>query len=365
VSTARACRTRHRLFLPWETNKVQLKFSRLGLGTVQWGMTYGVANVAGRPRQEEIERMLKLAADHEVNWLDTARAYGESEEVIGRALRKTGLQDRFLVVTKICHIDPAATGSPALVRKLVRESIAASRKALGLEVLPMLLIHKGEDLFVPGVWDELLEHRSRGTVTCLGVSVSQDPVKMVERALCIDGVEALQVAVNVFDQRLVRSGVLERAALRGVTVFARSVYLQGLIPMPEERVPVHLAGALPLKRMLLDSARSWGRSVPEVAIQFVLGLKGVTAAVVGCETESQVAENLSLAHSPPLDKEQMDVLLEMPGAPLDVIEPWRWSGSTKPTDATPSGGSPVSHIIHDPSGKGKAAGGGVLRGGRG
>ena len=314
---------------------MRANLSRLGLGTVQWGLTYGVANVSGRPAQDEVERMLKAAADSGVNWLDTARMYGESEEVIGRALKSTGLTDKFLIVSKTCQINPALAHSEVEVRRSIREGVAASLKALGVRPIPVLLAHKGEDILIPGVWDELLEQKEKGNVESLGVSISRNPVEVVERVLAFESMEALQVAVNVFDQRLVRPGMLRKASAKGVTVFVRSAYLQGLIVMPDERVPAHLACALRFKKMVSDCARAWGRSVTETALQFVLGLPGVTAVVVGCETEAQVRDNVSLVSAPPLTAEQMKALLAMPDVPLEIVEPWRWEGSMKPYYAPP------------------------------
>ncbi|NCC93899.1 MAG: hypothetical protein EOM10_11550, partial [Opitutae bacterium] len=75
--------------------------SRLMLGTVQFGLSYGIANRQGRPSYAVVRDILACAFEGGVNCLDTAAAYGESEELIGRALRELGLADRVIVVTKV------------------------------------------------------------------------------------------------------------------------------------------------------------------------------------------------------------------------------------------------------------------------
>jgi len=308
------------------------QLSRLGLGTVQWGMKYGIANTAGQPGPGEVAQMLRAAHECGVSWLDTARAYGESEEVVGKALEETGLRDEFTIVSKVCHIDPDAGDAPAQIE----QSVAASMAALGVEHIPILLVHKGTDLHVPGVWEEMLRQKRKGNAGRLGVSISHEPVKTVGYALGLESMEAVQVAINVFDQRLARAGVLDQLAARGVLVFVRSVYLQGLIIMPQERVPEHLADALPFRREVAQRAAQWGRDLKEVAVQFVLGLPGVTSAVIGCEAEEQVRDNASLVASAPLTGDQMDALLAMPEAPAHVVEPWQWEGRTKAEYRKPS-----------------------------
>ncbi len=71
--------------------------SRLGLGTVQFGLDYGVANPDGRTPPEEVRRILDVAAANGIGLVDTASVYGESERILGEILPAG---DRFRIVTK-------------------------------------------------------------------------------------------------------------------------------------------------------------------------------------------------------------------------------------------------------------------------
>ena len=99
--------------------------SRLTLGTAQLGFSYGVANRSGAPSQKEVQKMLETAAAAGVNCLDTARGYGDSEKVLGEALRATGLHEHFQMVTKI---DPGLPVDLPRVeaKKALRESVLTS-----------------------------------------------------------------------------------------------------------------------------------------------------------------------------------------------------------------------------------------------
>lgn len=58
--------------------------SRLALGTVQFGMSYGISNTAGQVPQDEVAKILDYCKANGIDTLDTARGYGESEAVIGQ-----------------------------------------------------------------------------------------------------------------------------------------------------------------------------------------------------------------------------------------------------------------------------------------
>ena len=92
--------------------------SNLALGTVQFGLNYGVANKTGQPNQREIADILSLAAKFGINLLDTAQVYGTSERILG-ALDTSN----FNIVTKLGQIN----GDPSLD---VRTSLLGSLERL-------------------------------------------------------------------------------------------------------------------------------------------------------------------------------------------------------------------------------------------
>lgn len=296
-----------------------LELSRLGIGTVQWGLDYGVANVNGRPGPEQIDAMLTEAHTAGVNFLDTARAYGDSETVIGEALRRTQLADRFVICSKFKY----AGGDPA---EEAERSIRESLSCLKLESLPFYLLHHAENAFRPGVWPAMLRGRDRGYTKRLGVSISKDAIDLLRRTMKLEGMEAVQIPLNVFDVQLVTSGILDELAGRGVTVFVRSVFLQGVIGMAEEKVPEYLKDIIPFKRRFNDLAKSIGRDVWELACMFPLSLPGVSAVVIGCERPEQLRQNIRLTQCPPLTGEQIREILTLSAdVPRFLIEPWQWS----------------------------------------
>lgn len=130
--------------------------AKLVLGTVQLGAPYGVANKTGMPDEDEAAALIRCAIDAGVMALDTARGYGESETRIGNALQ--GLDFAGEVITKLRPPEGFAKETKVEeVRAFVRSDIEASCKALRIETLDCVLLHRARHLteWDGAIWQEL------------------------------------------------------------------------------------------------------------------------------------------------------------------------------------------------------------------
>lgn len=252
----------------------------LVLGTVQWGVRYGIANRSGCPDQSEVAEMLRQAKSAGVTTLDTGRVYGDSEQVIGRL---TVGDPHWTIVTKL---SPDADSAAAALA-----SVAASRRELRRDKLDILLLHRAHHRLAGegAVWDTLRRRKDADEIGQLGISTSTP----AEAWTVLDDpeVSCIQVPTSLFDQRLSRAGYFERAAERGKTVFVRSVFLQGAAHLEPSELPAHLR---PLGGPLAD-ARQWavarGRNPGLAFLAFAAGLIGAQV-LIGCESASQLTQNL-------------------------------------------------------------------------
>ncbi len=203
--------------------------NRLALGTVQFGLDYGIANQTGRPDNEEAGRILKVAKEAGINMLDTAIAYGESEQV----LRKLGTRD-FRIVTKPPSLPPDTTD----IQTWIDEQIQVSMDRLGVQSVYGVLLHGSQDL---------LSHSGRQLATALNrlktdgktkkIGVSIYGPEDLERVTEVLNVDLIQAPLNLLDRRLEMSGWLKRLHETGVEIHARSAFLQGLLLMPRHEIP--------------------------------------------------------------------------------------------------------------------------------
>ena len=301
---------------------LDLGFSRLAVGTVQFGLPYGVANRTGQPSFKQVCEILACAIENGATTLDTAAAYGESESVLGQALREIGALDRVTIVSKIRHLKTMEQEqTPENEERWIRDSVVSSLERLGIGSLPVCLFHDTVDI---ARMDVLLALKREGLVQHAGVSVVR-PGQMA-MVLSTPGVEAIQVPMNMLDQRIKRSGDLAKAAGRGMVVFVRSVYLQGLLVMPLDEIKPVLQQVVPVRQALQDIAAGAGLTMPEMALRYGLSLPGVSSVLTGVETVAQMETNARIAADGPLPHQ---IIQAIDGAVPDlsdtiILSPWMW-----------------------------------------
>jgi aryl-alcohol dehydrogenase-like predicted oxidoreductase len=299
----------------------EFDLSRLMLGTVQLGLPYGIANRTGQPSYQEARDIIACAYEGGVNCLDTAAVYGSSEEVLGRALAELRIADKMIVVSKVHHMAQGLDAATAAA--IVEESVVQSLKRLRLETLPVCLFHiEGNFAYV----ETLLRLRERGLVRHVGSSVM---TPAATTAIVRSGLaEALQIPTSILDRRFSHpdGGIIRQAADRGIAVFVRSIYLQGLLLMPEEDILAELAEVIPVRRRLEALADEAGMHLSELAVRYVLGLDGVTCSVVGIETLEQMQQNVAMFAKGPLDARlRQAVEAAVPDLPDKILMPNQWS----------------------------------------
>lgn len=290
-----------------------MQTSRIVLGTVQFGLAYGIANVHGKPTLETVCDIIKTAYDGGIQTLDTAAAYGDSEAVLGQALAKLGLHNKLSVVSKIPTMNVQTDAEAAA---FIEHSITTSLKRLGVDQLSACLFHKETDIrFLP-----LLEGMvGKGLIGEAGVSL--DTVQYIHDAA---SARCVQLPCNILDQRFDAFWPLAKA--HGTHVFSRSVYLQGLLLMPEDKIKPSLSAVVPIRRALAAIARDAGLTLAELCMRFVLSNPAIAGVLVGVDTAEQLRENLQSAASGPLSADLLErVNAAVPKFPEAIVRPALWS----------------------------------------
>jgi aryl-alcohol dehydrogenase-like predicted oxidoreductase len=305
---------------------------RLVLGTAQWGQDYGIANTGGRPDRDELRAMLSLAAAEGIDTVDTARAYGESESLLGELAAKT----RWRVVTKHAPDLLAHASTPAAVETAAAESLARSLAALRRDRLDALLLHRPDHrtAFDGAAWRYLQGQRASGVVASLGISLAS--ARDAADALDDAAVELIEVPASLLDQRLARDGFFAAAAASGVEVLVRSIFLQGAAHLAVERLPAHLRALAPTLERLDDEAQRLGLRRLDLFTGYARGLPGARV-IVGCETKAQLREVLdSWASTAGLDEELLPIAESVTELPAAVLDPARWPATRTPLPPSPS-----------------------------
>ena len=290
-----------------------MKASRLTLGTVQFGMNYGIANTQGKPSFEKVVGILSAAYEHGIRYLDTAAGYGDSEIVLGKALKQLGILDSVKIVSKISPVPKDVSEDE--VRAHVRKSLGKSLENLGIPKLYAILFHAEDDVrYLP----ILRECVADGMAEKAGVSLDSH---VPEEAKSCD---AVQVPDNVLDRRFLP--FLKEAHSRGTHIFVRSVYLQGLLLMPEERIPEKLKEVILYRRKLEEIAAANGISLSELCMRYLLSIPEIDSVLTGVDSVEQLQTNVALAERGALPAAVMDeIFAAIPDLPERLIRPCKWN----------------------------------------
>jgi spore coat polysaccharide biosynthesis protein SpsF len=300
--------------------------AELVLGSVQLGLTYGAANRTGKPSRGTALRLVRRAIDAGVSSIDTARAYGDSEERLGEALQGRKAVRTITKLSPLSELREDASREDA--RAVVNASVAESLAALKRDRIDCLLLHRAAHMTSHGgaIWERLIELLEDGTVMALGVSV-QSPEEALA-ALDSADVQHIQLPFNLLDWRWREAGIIARTESRAhVTVHARSVLLQGLLAGDTSAwPPIEGVDAGALTQLLHALAHEFGRNnTADLCLAYARGQSWIDGVVVGMETEDQLEENLRLFVRPPLAPEVCsEIEQRIPRVPAALLNPANW-----------------------------------------
>lgn len=263
---------------------------KLALGTVQFGLDYGVANQTGLVPETDVKQILDLCRNEGIDTLDTAVAYGSSEANLGLA----GI-DGWHVVTKL----PALPENLSSVYEWVLSTIETSFSRLKQEKVDAILLHRAEDLLSPhgqDLWSALAALKQRGLCNRIGISVySPDLLDQLPDQIKPDLVQA---PFNVFDRRLEDTGWANKLADQGTAIHLRSIFLQGALVMPAKARPSHFAPFQSYFSKWERYLRESGQTGVAAALGHALSRQWTEKVIVGVDSAAQLREIAASAKAP-------------------------------------------------------------------
>ncbi|MBD1582219.1 aldo/keto reductase [Pseudoalteromonas sp. S16_S37] len=261
---------------------------RLALGTVQFGLDYGISNKSGRPSLSEVERILRLANTENIKLLDTALGYGESHQSLAKY---QPLHSQFSIVTKLPPLQ-ANMFTQADVELYIRyvEQCFSDLKCSSLKAL---LFHQASDAFKLGVKpliDYLVKQQQKCRIEKLGVSIySGTPISLFFESNFIN---LVQLPFNVFDDYFKKAGALKALASHGVEIHSRSCFLQGLLLMPIEQLTPYFHPWLAQLEMFHKQAKHHNVSLLTLCLAYVVKEPEIKQILVGVNSEQELIEIL-------------------------------------------------------------------------
>ena len=307
----------------------KLKNQKIIIGTAHIGSKYGIANKSGAPSVDEIKALLQMAKSSGIMYIDTARAYHDSEKILGSLLEFKGA--RFpRIITKIRPLpDDLSEDNSDAINFAVDESLCQSLDFLGSKYLDILLFHRASDLLG---WDKkafkrALCHLDAQKVRELGVSV-QNPSELLQ-VIRIPQVTCVQMPFNLLDPRWsdAITEILEEKKRREIKIHIRSIYLQGLLPNIGSTGLTEKFPDLVFIDQWLNALvkRENYKNVSELCFSYINSFSWIDGIVLGLETVKQLHENISFLNGKLMNQETIDAInMTRPKFDHDLLNPSTW-----------------------------------------
>ena len=258
--------------------------SKLCLGTVQFGLDYGVANSSGEISQKEVNHILDYVVSKDINCFDTGSMYGKSEEKIGNYLKENDSDVRVVSKIKSEFFENNEINAIANINK--------SLDYLSVRTLFALLLH---NIDAVKNWDAkstklITRLKIENKIKYFGVSIYNDEEFIL--ALENDNVDVIQIPFNLLDQRAIKNAWLQKAKEKNKLIFIRSIYLQGLLLMDIENIPTHLNGAKQYLQNVEQIATKLNITKNELSLSFVDQMADSGILLFGCDNLNQAKQNI-------------------------------------------------------------------------
>ena len=282
--------------------------AKIGIGTVQFGLHYGINNSKGVPDNEEIKKIFILAAESGIQVVDTAPGYGDAESKI-----RQFSEQKFKVVTKF----PVVKDGEELEYRL-----SSSLNKLKTNSVYGYLAHNSDNLLThPVLWRTLLRAREKGQIKKIGYSLysCEQLEKLLELKMIPD---LVQLPYSILDRKF--EAFLSQLKTLKTEIHVRSVFLQGFYFMNDSTLPEKLN---PLKKNLQElhqCCEKFGVTIGSLALNFVLYNKFIDNAIIGVDTTVQLQHNIETVQSWKQNPEISEHINRIQVVNKELLNPANW-----------------------------------------
>jgi aryl-alcohol dehydrogenase-like predicted oxidoreductase len=288
--------------------------SKIALGTAQFGIDYGINSIDGQVQTKEVDNILSYAYIKGINLLDTAPAYGNSEQVLGEIN-----VNNFNIITKTRHFGSSEITSNDL--ESLDQYFSQSLVNLKQDSVYGVLVHNANDLLKSGsekIFNRLQALKQEKKIEKIGVSVYDH--NQLQTILENFDIDLVQLPFNILDRRLIDSGMLSILKNKGIEVHARSVFLQGLLLMNDQNRPEKFNHWNALWKMWREWLNDNQITALEATIRYAISMPEISKVLVGVDTENQLKE-IMIASSGNLP----DLPAELYTNDVNLLNPSNWS----------------------------------------
>ncbi len=253
---------------------------KLILGTVQFGLNYGINNTSGKVSLSDSLKILNCAYENGIKILDSAEAYGNAHEVIGKFHSKNP-EKIFKVITKL----------PNQINDNIAKKVDGYLKELNINQIDTLMFHSyksyNNNIKNLGIFNRL---KSEKKIKKLGVSVyTNDEIKKI---ILNNDIDVIQLPFNLFDNVNLRDDILQKAKIKGKIIHTRSALLQGLFFKDKNDSNETVQNLKSELNLLYDISKRDNVSISELALSYCLKQKTIDNVLIGVDSTDQLIDNI-------------------------------------------------------------------------
>ena len=293
----------------------------LCLGTVQFGQDYGIAGQK-QPSLDYCVDCLDYATQNGISAIDTAEAYGTAQTVVGAFLKMRTLpRERLTLSTKFLPnaLDEVRAED---YERVIRKRLTESLKILHTDYVDAYLFHSARYVFQPEMMEAMHSMVKEGLTREVGVSVYEPE----EALACLSDKRTglTQFPYSIFDQRMKRASVFEKAKESHCRVDTRSAFIQGLLLLEEKQVPPFLGAARPILKRLKQLSVGSGFSRVALAMAYVKRESAISHLVFGVDSLEQLKEDIETFRQEVPEDVLSELDEEFAGLKADIVMPSLW-----------------------------------------
>ena len=284
--------------------------SNIILGTVQFGLNYGINNTRGKTPIQEVHPILDFAYSKGIMTLDTAAGYGDSEEIIGDYL-VSNPDKKFEIITKV-------NSSKISLEKQLHESL----QKLKVDKVAVLMLHSFELYQKFKSKLPLFCQKNKGKLfNELGVSVyANEEVGVISSDPVID---RIQTPFNLLDNEQKRGERYADIKSKGKIIDTRSVFLQGLFFKDTNELPPYLDPLREPLEKLKKIAESESLTMEELAISYAFSMDFINNVLIGVDSLDQLRTNWS-ALTKTISRQTVDEINAISIQNINLLNPSFW-----------------------------------------
>ncbi len=258
---------------------------KLILGTVQFGLDYGINNSIGKPTNKNIYKILDYAYENGIRTLDTAESYGNAHLIIGNYLKKNSKKN-FKLISKL-------NSKQILNKGKLKFHIINKLKEFNIEYIHGYMIHDFKN-FIQNEYllKELESIKREGFINIVGISLYEND-EIVNVINNYNNFDFIQVPFNLLDNETRRGKVLKLAKKKNIKIFSRSTFLQGLFFKQLNSFPSNLNPLKKYIKKIKNIQASSQTDINSIALNYCLSKKYIDKVLIGVESLSQLKKNLN------------------------------------------------------------------------